>query len=97
MKRQWLLTLFVLGWLFATAGHAMPPRENVVVTQSELDEQVRLGINVTRTPVRDAGMRGMSLRGRLRAGALPSLRMGDRGRIPTGRLVEKTQGEEEWI
>ena len=57
MNKQWWLTVLVFGWLFATAGLAMPPRDNVVVTQSELDEQARLGLNTVSRPIRDPGMR----------------------------------------
>jgi M6 family metalloprotease-like protein len=60
MNRQWLLSVFVLGWVLVAAGHAMPPRDNIAVSQPEMDEQARLGINITRTPVRDPGMRGIA-------------------------------------
>ena len=37
----------------------MPPRSNVIVSRSEYAEMARLGVNVTKTPVRSTGMRGI--------------------------------------
>gem|GEM_PF-3258994 len=58
MKRH-CLPVFIFCCILLMQGFAMPPRDNVVVSQSEYDDMARLGVNVIKTPVRLPGMRGV--------------------------------------
>jgi M6 family metalloprotease-like protein len=59
MKRQGWLVLVVLCCVLLQQGRAMPLRDNITVSPSAYADMARLGINITKTPVRSPGMSGI--------------------------------------
>jgi M6 family metalloprotease-like protein len=51
--------LVLLLGLLAVSALGMPPRPGVKLSQSQVDEQARLGVNIALRPVRDAGLAGL--------------------------------------